>query len=265
MNFENLTIVITTFHSHDKIFKCLNSINPEISVIIVENSNDQLFKDSIEKKYKNVKCILSKENLGYAKGNNVGLSYVSTKYALILNPDVVIEKNTLNNFFLIVENIPDFAILAPEIQEEENYSNENINDISKLTEVKKVKGFAMFLNLAQFNHIGFFDDNFFIYLEETDLCKRLINDNKKIFLHSDLRFHHLGGSSHNKSINFEMELSRNWHWMWSTFYFYKKHYGFLYALFKVSGKLTSSLIKMLIYLAIFNTKKEKYTLTDFLD
>ena len=50
MNFENLTIVITTFHSHDKIFKCLNSINPEISVIIVENSIDQLFKDIIEKK-----------------------------------------------------------------------------------------------------------------------------------------------------------------------------------------------------------------------
>ena len=160
MNFENLTIVITTFHSHDKIFKCLNSINPEISVIIVENSNDQLFKDSIEK-YKNVNAFL-KRKFRLCKGNNVGLSYVSTKYALILNPDVVIEKNTLNNFFLIVENIPDFAILAPEIQEEENYSNENINDISKLTEVKKVKGFAMFLNLAQFNHIGFFDDNFFI-------------------------------------------------------------------------------------------------------
>ena len=48
----------------------------DIKVIIVENSNNINFKNEIERKYSNVKCILAGENLGYAKGNNLGLSKV---------------------------------------------------------------------------------------------------------------------------------------------------------------------------------------------
>ena len=57
----------------------------------------------------------------------------------------------------------------------------------------------------------------FIYFEEIDLCRRLKNNNKKIYLDFGIEIEHIGGSSHNKQINNEMELSRNWHWMWSTF------------------------------------------------
>ena len=49
---------------------------------------------------------------------------------------------------------------------------------------------------------------------------------QKIFLDSNIKIYHAGGTSHDEEINFEMEKSRNWHWMWSTFYFHKKHYGF---------------------------------------
>ena len=109
----------------------------------------------------------------------------------------------------------------------------------------------------QFKDIGFFDENFFIYLEEIDLCRRLRKANKKIYLDTSIIINHIGGSSHNQSINFEMEMSRNWHWMWSTFYYQKKYNGFIFALFKVSKKLISSLIKVLFYSLIFNQKKKK--------
>ncbi len=257
MNPQELTVVITTFHSQDKIFKCLDSIDKRVDIIIVENTNDISFKKNIENKYNNVKCILAGENLGYAKGNNLGLSKVKSKYALILNPDSVVEKNTIENFFLSAKKKPSFAIIAPKIQDEKNYL-ENDNN-KELIEVEKVKGFAMFLNLNQFEKIGFFDDNFFIYLEETDLCRRLRENNKKIYLDPNIRINHLGGSSHNKDIEYEMELSRNWHWMWSTFYYNKKHGNFINALFKVSGKLLSACLKTIFYSITFNkTKKRIY-------
>ena len=60
-----------------------------------------------------------------------------------------------------------------------------------------------------------------------------------------------------EKINFEMELSRNWHWMWSTFYYNKKHFGFINSLIKVSGKFFSSLIKMIFFTIIFESKKRK--------
>ena len=54
-----------------------------------------------------------------------------------------------------------------------------------------------------------------------------------------------------------MELSRNWHWMWSTFYFNKKHFGYLNSLFKISGKFFSALIKSIFYSLILNKIKRK--------
>ena len=122
----------------------------------------------------------------------------------------------------------------------------------------------MFLNLREFKEIGFFDENFFIYLEEIDLCKRLIEKNKKIYLDKQVKINHLGGRSHSSSVDFEMELSRNWHWMWSTFYFSKKHRGYFYALISVSGKLFSSFIKICFYFLTFNKNKEKIYLQRFL-
>ncbi len=256
MSEQDLTIVINTFNSDEKIFSCVNSIDQNIKIIIIENSDNLRFKNNLEQKYKNVTCYLAGDNLGYAKGNNLGLSMVKTRYALILNPDTVLEKNAIKNFFINVQQSLDFAIIGPAIQEKEDKSNTILNDEKNLREVEYVKGFAMFLNLKQFDDVGFFDENFFIYLEEIDLCKRLKKNGKKIFLDSNISIDHLGASSHNRSIDFQMNLSRNWHWMWSTFYFKKKHQGYLTALFKVLPKLSSSIIKYLFF-SLFNKREKK--------
>ena len=239
MTFNQITIIITSYKSDKKIIKCLESINGQCKTIIVENSSNISFKHEVEKKFTNIECIIAGENLGYAKGNNLGLSKVKTKYALILNPDAELKNNTLSNFFNTVNEIKNFAIIGPASQDKKILEKTN----KELIEVDSVKGFAMFLNMKEFEDVGFFDDNFFIYLEEIDLCKRLKKKNKKIFLDPSILIYHQGGSSHEEEYNFEMELSRNWHWMWSTFYFTKKYKGFLYALIYVSDKFISGLIK----------------------
>ena len=256
MSNRKITVVINTFKSEDIITSCLNSIDKEFKVLIIENSNNKIFKEKLEKNYPNVKCFLTGDNLGYAKGNNLGLSKVTSQYALILNPDATLTKNTLNNFFISAEKIKDFSIIGPAKQDEFSVSDNN-KDKGELFEVEKLKGFAMFLNLDQFKEIGFFDDNFFIYLEEIDLCKRVRKNKKKIYLDKKIIINHIGGSSHNDEINFEMELSRNWHWMWSTFYFNRKHYGYLKALTKVSRSFLSSIIKMIYYFLVLNKNKRK--------
>ena len=256
MNNKKITIVINTFKSEDKIHQCLDAISSEFKVIIIENSNDKNLKEILENKYKNVECFLTGENLGYAKGNNLGLSKVKSQYALILNPDAIVEKNTLKNFLVSAERLGDFSIIGPAKQDEFKNSD-YLKNKNQIFEVNSVKGFAMFLNLNQFEDIGFFDDNFFIYLEEIDLCLRLKKNNKKIYLDKNILINHIGGSSHNESINVEMELSRNWHWMWSTFYFNKKHNGYLKAIVNISGKFFSSIIRMIFYSLIFQNDKRK--------
>ena len=256
MSNKDITAIITSFKSEKKILNCIKSLGDDLKIIVIENSNDERLKNKLETKYTNLKCILSKNNLGYAKGNNLGLSMVDTKYALIINPDAEVDNQSINNFFLTAKNKPDFAIIAPFIQESKiSEPSEKVN--KGVYEVKSVKGFAMFLNLDQFKDIGFFDENFFIYFEEIDLCKRIVQKKKKIFLDTNIKIKHAGGTSHEDSINYEMEKSRNWHWMWSSFYFHKKHYGYTFALLKILPKFVSAIIKTIYFKIISNNEKKE--------
>ena len=250
----DLTIVIVSFKSEDILHRCIKSIDKKYPIIVVENSIDKKLKLELEQKYQNVNCILPKENLGYGGGNNLGLSKVKTNYTLILNPDVILMENSIENFFITVNKFPNFGIIAP-ISANERYDNFNHEKDINIKEVENVKGFAMFFNMKNLKKSNFFDDNFFLYLEEIDLCKRVRLMDVKIFIDPSIKVEHFGGTSHASKINKPMELSRNWHWMWSSFYFNKKHYGYLFALIKIFPKFFSSLFKFIFYLIIFKKNK----------
>ena len=255
MTIKDLTVVITTYKSEKTVEDCLNSIDREIRVILIENSNNVEFKTYIENKFRNVECFLTSENLGYGKANNIGLTKVISKYALILNPDTVLKKKTIDNFFLFLKENIDFAILGPS-QEENPLENDNLDyRVSYLHEAKKIKGFAMFLNMSKFSNIGFFDENFFLYLEEIDLCRRIKKINEKIYIDENIKIFHHGGKSVDQIFSHEIELTRNWHWMWSFFYYNKKHFGYFYSLIITLPKLFSSLFKSFFYK---NKKNEIY-------
>ncbi len=252
------TIIIVTFNSGEILERCIKTIDDKYPVLVIENSNNSELKNKIENKYKNVNFFLSKENMGYGKANNFGVNKAQTKYALILNPDTQLKKNTIDNLISCSRQIPDFALIAPKIIDE-NQKKTEVEEINNknFSEVSIIKGFAILLNKEVMVDIGLFDENFFLYFEEIDLCKRVLKNDKKIFLAHDAEVSHEGGSSHVKEINKEMELSRNWHYMWSKFYFYKKHYGFIYSLAHISPNFFSSIIKFLLFTITFQEEKKQ--------
>ena len=95
---HNLSVVIVTLKSEKVIDKCINSIGQDIPIIVIENSNNQQFKNYLESTFKNVECILSGSNLGMGRGNNIGINHSKTDFVYILNPDVILEKNTNISF-----------------------------------------------------------------------------------------------------------------------------------------------------------------------
>ena len=145
----------------------------------------------------------------------------------------------------------DFSIAAP-IDSEEKYNFDQTNVI----EVDSVKGFAMILNKKKIGNI-FFDENFFFYLEEIDLCKRIKNNKGHIILLNS-KVNHLGGLSHGDKNDFEMEKSRNWHWMWSKFYYNKKHYGYIYGFINTFPSFLTAIFKIFFYSIKKNEKKKIY-------
>ena len=250
MESKELTIVIVTYKSSTRIQNCLRSIPEEIPVIVVENSNDENFKNNIESNFKNVKCVLTGANKGYSVANNVGLNLVETKYSLVLNPDTVLDKEAIKNFFIFSKKNKDFWLIGPGNDQAISLNFEENN----IQEVKNLKGFAIFINMSMFKN-KFFDENFFLFFEEIDLCTRVKKNEGKIFLDKNIVIKHEGSSSVKLKSNFELEKNRNWHWMWSTFYYHKKYKGIFIASLIISPKLLSALIKYLFYLLFFNKKK----------
>jgi GT2 family glycosyltransferase len=252
---KNITIIIVSFKSSHVIEKCIKSINSNIKIIIVENSEDIHIKNYLENKFSNVEVIVARENLGYGKGNNLGISKANTQYVFILNPDTTLEDNCLEELYkaqLMLRD--DFAILAPNFLNNYGYFLNKNNDHrnQNLLEVDYVKGFAMLINLKKVNFEKIFDENFFLFLEEIDLCKRIKNNGGKIFVVQESKVQHSAKKASGDSLN--IELCRNWHWMWSLFYYNHKHFGVLTAYRVTIGKFISAIIKLFIALILFNKK-----------
>ena len=267
---QNLTVIIVSFMSEKVIHNCISSIPRDIKILIVDNSNNESFKNEIEKKYDNVRCILSENNIGMGAGNNYGLNKIDTDYGFILNPDVVLRNNTIDEIIIASKKVDTFSIIAP-LMEEEDYPNfklskkKNLNDQNyEPFKVDSVDGFAMLLNLPRLNKLEmfsskkYFDENIFLYLENDDLCKRVIDSGEDIYVVPKSKIKHLGAKAVDEKYKYEIELSRNWHWVWSKFYFNKKHSGYLNALIKVSPIFFSASFKMLLYFFINNKKKNIY-------
>jgi N-acetylglucosaminyl-diphospho-decaprenol L-rhamnosyltransferase len=256
---HNLSIVIVTLKSEKVIDKCINSIGQDIPIIVIENSNNQQFKNYLESTYKNVKCVLSGSNLGMGRGNNIGINYARTDFVYILNPDVILEENTLEEIFLASKDLKDFSIISP-INKDLNFPNyKNKIDVKENSpfQVKSIDGFSMLLNKNKFKDKIFFDENFFLYLENDDLCFRVNKLGGSVFIIPSAKITHHGSMAVDNYFKDEVELSRNWHWIWSKFYFNKKNFNLFRAFYECLPNFISSIFKFLFYLLINNKFKKK--------
>jgi len=270
---KNLTAIIVTYKTSEKIIlDCLKSINSEVKILIVENSEKFEHKNLILSQFRNVEIFCTGKNLGYGGGNNYGIELVKTDYILILNPDVICANDFFSNISELITKTEDFSIIGCQYlyddvfmpagffdkkknnQFVKDFRNNNVNSLAK---VEWVTGCSMLLNIKKFNTKNIFDQNFFLYFEEFDLCKSLIKTNKNIYTSNKLKVHHLGfKSSGGKN---EIENLKDWHYMWSSFYFYKKNHGYIFALIKLSGKFLRALCKMIFYSITFKKNlKNKY-------
>jgi len=186
-----------------------------------------------------------------------------------LNPDVILEKNALEELFLSSNKLSDFTILAPI---EKNFANYGMFDKKNISsrilnqkgeeknypfKVDFVDGFAMLLNKKKFKEEIYFDENFFMYLENNDLCKRVADREGSVFVVPTSKINHLAAKAVDSSFAEEVEFSRNWHWIWSKFYFNKKHYGLFKAVKEGTLRYFLSILKFLFYFLINDKVKKK--------
>ena len=272
----NLTILIISYKSIAKLEKCLSTIGTSNEIIIIENSDNIEFKDIIEKKYKNCKVIINNKNLGYGCAANIGFREIKTQYAILLNTDTVVNENQIvdiENELINYNN--DFALASPiyddliDFNKNKNF-DKNLNTTHLDNEIKNtttkvdlVKGCALIVNLKKFENKNIFDENFFFFFEEIDLCKRVKEIKENIFVFNKVKITHDGAGSFKNEINNNYSDFRNWNYYWSRFYYHKKHYGYLSSFIIHFSKLIRFFTNAIIFF-FFSRSKFKMNKSRFL-
>ena len=265
---SDLTIIIVTFRTNISILKdCLSSIDPSVKVLIVENSESFINSEEITKNFNNVNILCTGSNLGMGGGNNFGLENVKTNFSLILNPDIICEKNFFQNIAQYLNDDFEYSIIGSQYLDNSiwkpagffsNKKNRDIKFDKNLTKVDWVVGCSMLINLKKFSNKKIFDENFFLFFEEFDLCKRTLINRNLIYSSNKLIVKHLGfKGSFASDAKYEIQALKlkSWHYMWSQFYFNKKYEGIFISYIKGFASLVKNSLKILLNL-ITNNKLE---------
>jgi len=226
-NYKNLSIIIVTYKSDEIIYKFIKKIPKKINVIIVENSKNIELKKNLEKKFKNTKVYLRK-NEGVASSINYGVKKSNTKYIIHLSPDMSLNFNDIEKFFYYAKKLKDrFCALGPRFTNVKKKGHVQIEKSLKIGQIDSIHGSYMFMNKKRFNEIGGWDKNIFLFFEETDFCYRgkiknlfcyQINSIKTKTIDTTVKIN-------DKQLKNNWQNLLRWHFIWSKFYLSKKKYG----------------------------------------
>lgn len=267
---KNITLIMVTYRSEDLILKNINILK-KFKLIIVDNSNSKKL-DSIVKNYDNIKLIISNKNLGYGKAANLAVSFANTEFIMTINPDLILNEDGIKNLMEIyLKDEHNIGILAPSLYD--NKKNRRTNGtISYIKQLKGQKISKSLNNLPSYNtcceflvgccylikkdlftSIGGFDENFFMYYEDNDLCDQVLKKGKYIMEVPNSKFIHLENSSSKKNIFTDTKLSII-HKI-SSYIYIKKNSNFVFLVYHLMKNLLDYTQRLLKNLIIFNFKK----------
>lgn len=213
----NLTIVAVTYNSEHIIKNFLQQFSDcsDYSIIIVDNNSlDKTVKIVEDLNYANISVIRSDQNIGFSRANNLALRKIKSDYALLLNPDCRIEIDSIAGTLSKARKHKNIAITSPElygVKEKDvtalrkKQSVELAND--GIFDAKFISGCCMFLRMDIFQKIGFFDEGFFLYCEDNEICKRVINKGYHLGIVEGFKVVHMSNQSSAQEVKSKIQFA----------------------------------------------------------
>ena len=257
---DEVTIILVSHKSKNLVLNFIKNFYTKYKILIIDNSNDIDLKNILEKKYPEI-TIRIIENNGYASAINYGSKLVKTNYFLISNPDIEgLTSINIDKFLDVAKNLNDnFSLLGPRYIGADKKSHIQSNPKIEIAEMKFISGACMFFKKEIFDKLGGFDENFFLYFEETDFCLRAHKTYKNYQINTIEVKHNVGSSVKVENTDEKNNLIElyNWHFIWSKFYYYKKNYGYIFSLFYFFPIIIRIIFKINLNMILKNSFKEK--------
>lgn len=286
----DVSIIIVNYNTNDLVIQCINSVllhtkNIEFEIIVVDNNSPDRKIEGLNDVFPNVKLILNDSNSGFGAANNLGAKFALGKYIFLLNSDTIILDNSIyylykfmsdhNNAGACGGNLCDinlqpatsFTRWMPSILSDVDYFF--INIISKLIYRKNtyycysnspikingnISGADLMISKQVYDNLGGFDENFFMYYEETDLLFRIRKMKYETFIVPQSKIIHLEGASESIQSN-----RLNWTYESKRKYYLKNKSKMQFLISNQIFYLTI-LQRILLFKVIGNKSKFKYWL-----
>jgi len=209
---NEITIIIVLYEEKiSLIFRCLENIK-NFKIIIVDNAGNIFLKKKIEEKFRIYKYILNKKNYGLPKAYNKAIKQCDTEYALYLQADCLISNKDISILLKSHKKYENCFITTPTFYDGESKQSYNAGslpekncnmDVINLDGdlcVETVLGSANLLKKKDLTELGLFDENFFLYFLDFELCRRIKQKKKSVIQIFDAKVLHIHGQSKVKNI-----------------------------------------------------------------
>jgi GT2 family glycosyltransferase len=284
-----LSIIVVSWNTRQLLQECLESIYKNTTaisyeIIVIDNASNDGSVEMVRSLFGNVIIVENKENLGFAKANNIAFPLAVGRYVLLLNSDTLVQPNALDFAVDFLNKNEDVGGLTPKILNSdgtiqhpgyikepsleteifEAFNFEKLLGIKRKDiraadestfEVAHACGCSLFIKKEVLDKIGYLDDRMIFSFEDVDICMRIRRSGWKILYLPTSHIIHFGGGSRSKHNNRAVNAM-----LQSKYAFYNKYHGRVYVLAITLCILLSALIKLLVNAALliqFSKKKER--------
>lgn len=255
---KKLSVIIVSWNAKDYLVTCLHSLIQELigvdaEIIVVDNYSSDGSSDIVEKIFPAVKLIRNDQNLGFAKANNIGIKASSGDYVCLINSDIVVNKNCIRRLLEYMDSNANVGVVGPRTLNADGTLQRSCFTLptvwnstcrafaldtlfpqkrifgsrlmtywsyDEIRTVEALNGCFLLVRREALNKVGLLDENFFIYGEDMDWCKRFGDSGWGVIFNPWAEAVHYGGaSSSNSPIRFYLEMHK------ADLQYWRKHKG----------------------------------------
>ena len=266
---NDITIIIVLYQENlDLLRNCLKNIK-NFKIIIMDNSNNIKLKNQVIKEFKIYKYILNNKNIGFTKAINRVIDLVDTDYIMNLNADCIIKENAILELITAHKKYNNCYIATPTFYDDKNQLTDNsscFSDKGILQNKTKfegdvcvdwVIGSAILFKKEDIQNIGMYDENFFLYYLDEDICRRARDMKKSIIQLSSVKAVHSHGISKVKNV-FKRVYLRTYNFTYDELYYFFKIGKNNSSYNKIKKNIKSYLFKFIFNIFLFRFSKSIY-------
>lgn len=232
----DLTVVIVTYNSAHCVPALAAGLQGVERVVVVDNASDDDTVACVRAQIPQAQVLVNESNRGFGAANNRALHEVQTRYALLLNPDCLPDAGFFAGMVQAANQFPHAALIAPHLLRRHgdvelsyrwpatHWTSTGPQAVGPCS-VGFVCGAVMLLNMAALREVGFFDETFFLYYEDEDLCQRVFLVRRDIVLVPQVSIAHLSRGSVKGRSPLRSEYLRGYHHAQSKLVFERKYFG----------------------------------------